>query len=87
MAKKKPSAVENGKAATPPTLARSYHIARGDLKSGPEFANLLSALISDVVLGKLAPPVLTATCNGVGKLLKMVELQHKYGGNKPLRLS
>lgn len=87
MAKKISGAIENGKATNQGPIPRSLAVADGPLTSGSDYANLISALISDVVRGSLAPPVLTATCNGVGKLLKMVELQHKYGGGAPLKLS
>ncbi len=87
MAKKASSTAKIGEAALTKTLSRSHSIAEGNLRTGADFADLISALISDVVRGSLAPPVLTATCNGVGKLLKMVELQHKYGGGKPLQLT
>jgi hypothetical protein len=87
MGKKASSAVKAGEAAPSKPVSRSLAIADGNLRTGADFAGLISALISDVVRGSLAPPVLSATCNGVGKLLKMVELQHKYGGGKPLQLS
>lgn len=87
MATKKSGATKVAQAPNQNSKSRSLAIAEGNLCSGTDFANLISALISDVVRGTLSPPVLTATCNGVGKLLKMVELQHKYGGGKPLQLS
>ena len=87
MGKKKSSTTEISKATAQKPESRSLAIAEGTLRTGSDFADLIAALISDVVRGTLAPPVLTATCNGVGKLLKMVELQHKYGGGKPLRLT
>jgi hypothetical protein len=39
----------------------------------------MSALMSDLIEGKVTPQVGNACCNAGGKLLKMVELQHKYG--------
>lgn len=87
MGKKKSGTVAISKTTSQKSVSRSLAIAEGNLRTGADFADLISALISDVVRGNLAPPVLTATCNGVGKLLKMVELQHKYGGGKPLRLT
>lgn len=41
----------------------------------------MSALMSDVVSGAVAPQVGNAACNAGGKLLKVVELQYKYGTN------
>lgn len=39
----------------------------------------MCALISDVIDGSLSPVVANAACNAGGKLLKVVELEHKYG--------
>ena len=40
---------------------------------------MMSALMSDLIEGKITPGVGNATVNAGGKLLKMVELQMKYG--------
>lgn len=39
----------------------------------------MSGLMSDVVEGLIAPQVANAGVNAGGKLLKIVEMQHKYG--------
>jgi hypothetical protein len=39
----------------------------------------MSALMSDLVEGKVAPQVGNAVCNAGGKLLKVVEMEFKYG--------
>jgi len=39
----------------------------------------MSALMSDLIEGSVAPQVGNATCNAGGKLLRIVELQYKYG--------
>jgi hypothetical protein len=39
----------------------------------------MSALLSDTITGKIDPRISNAACNISGKLLKVVELQHKYG--------
>lgn len=39
----------------------------------------MSALMSDLVCGAITPEIGNATCNAGGKLLKIVEMQHKYG--------
>lgn len=39
----------------------------------------MSSLMSDLIDGRLPPSVGNATCNAGGKLLKVVELQYKYG--------
>jgi hypothetical protein len=38
----------------------------------------MSSLISDVVTGAMTPETVNAACNATGKLLKMVELEHKF---------
>ena len=39
----------------------------------------MSALMSDVVEGRISPAVSNAACNAGGKLLKVVEMQYRYG--------
>lgn len=39
----------------------------------------MSSLMSDLIEGTVAPNVGNATCNAGGKLLRIVELQYKYG--------
>lgn len=58
-------------------------IARRGIKTGADFAIMMSALMSDLVEGRVAPEVGNATCNAGGKLLKVVEMQYKYGTAGP----
>lgn len=62
---------------------RSLHIATKGIKTGHDFACLMSALMSDLIEGRLSPNVGNATCNAGGKLLKVVEMQFKYGTDGP----
>lgn len=39
--------------------------------------------MSDLIEGKVTPNVGNATCNAGGKLLKVVEMQYKYGTQGP----
>lgn len=39
----------------------------------------MSCLMSDVLTGKVSPVVCNATVNAGGKLLKVIEMQHRYG--------
>jgi hypothetical protein len=39
----------------------------------------MSALMSDIIAGRVTPAVGNAACNAGGKLLKVVEMQYKYG--------
>ena len=43
----------------------------------------MSSLMSDLIEGRVAPNVGNATCNAGGKLLRIVELQYKYGTADP----
>jgi len=45
----------------------------------------MSALMTDVIRGSISPEVTNAACNAGGKLLKMVELEHRYASMKPER--
>lgn len=58
---------------------RSLEIASKGIKTGTDFANLMGALMSDLIEGRVTPNVGNATCNAGGKLLKVVEMQFKYG--------
>lgn len=58
---------------------RSVQIADAGINTGSDFANLMSALMSDLATGRVNPQVGNAMCNAGGKLLKIVEMQHKYG--------
>jgi len=43
---------------------------------------MMSALMSDIIEGAITPQVGNATVNAGGKLLKVVELQLKYGDKR-----
>jgi hypothetical protein len=43
----------------------------------------MSDLISDVIEGGMTPQVANAAVNAGGKLLKVVEMQYKYGKTQP----
>ena len=58
---------------------RSLGIAERGIKTGRDFANLMGALMSDLIAGRIQASVSNATCNAGGKLLKVVELEFKYG--------
>ena len=60
-------------------LARSGIIAEGGLTTARDFAAFMGALISDIIAGRVTPLVANAAVNAGGKLLKMVELQQKFG--------
>lgn len=44
---------------------------------------MMSALMTDIIEGSITPQVANATVNAGGKLLKVVEMQLKYGSTTP----
>ena len=58
---------------------RSVAIAAAGVTTGTQFASLMSALMSDVIEGRISPVVSNAAVNAGGKLLKMVEMEYHYG--------
>lgn len=58
---------------------RSAEYAARGIKTANDFASLMSALMSDLIEGRVPPGVGNATCNAGGKLLKITEMQYKYG--------
>lgn len=62
---------------------RCLDVSKRGIKTGSDFADMMSALMSDLVDGRVTPNVGNATCNAGGKLLKVVEMQYKYGTKGP----
>jgi hypothetical protein len=60
--------------------ARSGVDADRGIHTAKDFAGLMSALMSDILNNRVSPTVANAAVNAGGKLLKVVEMQHKYGG-------
>lgn len=58
---------------------RSAGLATKPITTGAEFATLMSAVMSDVLTGSIEPQVANAACNVGAKLLKVVEMQYRYG--------
>lgn len=79
MATKQSLAHKSKKSVEDSRTPRSLEIAQRGIKTDSDFANMMSALMSDLIEGKVTPSVGNATCNAGGKLLKVVELKYKYG--------
>ena len=75
----KKSVVKNEVSTAKAGQPRSLEVAQKGIRTGGEFALMMSALMSDVIEGNVTPQVANATVNAGGKLLKVVELQLKYG--------
>ncbi len=58
---------------------RTVTIAKKGIKTSKDFANFMSCLMPDLVEGKVTPNVGNASCNAGGKLLKVIEMEYKYG--------
>jgi len=79
--KRKPTAKANASVSEPKSLAVAAH----GIHTGIQFARFMSALMTDLIEGRVSPGIGNAACNAGGKLLKVVELQHKYGTPGPGR--
>ncbi len=81
MAKRKqvPATTTQG-ARTAPRNSRSLAIAKAGVNTSNDFRDLMSAMMSDVITGDIETEKVNAACNASRNLLKMVELEYKYGG-------
>jgi len=59
-----------------PTSAR---LADSGITTGADFSRVMAALLADTIAGRIEPQRANASCNVAGKLIRMVELQHRYG--------
>lgn len=69
---------------------KSLGVSRRGVRTGEDFANFMSALMSDAIEGSLEPKVINAACKAGGMLLKVVEMQYRFGPGEthpPLRLA
>lgn len=79
MSKKSKKNRREGSKSLTTTEPRSLAYAEAGVRTGGDFAGMMSALMSDTISGRISPQVANATVNAGGKLLKVVELQMKYG--------
>lgn len=80
----KKTAKRDSAMAPVPQKPRSLAVAARGVTTGNDMAQLMSALMSDLIEGRISPAVGNATCNASGKLLKVVEMQYKYGVQAPV---
>lgn len=80
MAKKEPSTAAKREATTAKIIARSTPIAQLGIYDADRFAQVMSALMTDLLTGAVEPQTANAFCNAGGKLLKIVEMKQKRGG-------
>ena len=62
-------------AAVPASIA----IAAKGVTTGEDFALLMSALMGDILAGRVDANTGNAVCRAGDKLLKVVEMQYRYG--------
>jgi hypothetical protein len=77
--KKEPKVARSNNKPVAKPEAKCLPIAAKGIETSQQLARYLSALMSDVVEGTVSPIVANAGTNAAGKLLKLVEMQHKYG--------
>ena len=58
---------------------RSVALMEAGVRTSKDFVNAMSALMGDIVSGRVSP-VMARSITGAGNaLLRVVEMQHKYG--------
>jgi hypothetical protein len=62
-----------------PAIPRSLSITGRGVRSGEDFADLMSALMGDVIEGSISPNVANAACNAGRQLLRITEMQYRWG--------
>ena len=69
----------------PQAAARSLAVTRHGVRTGEDFADLMSALMGDVIEGTITPNVANAACNAGRQLLRITEMQYRYAGGGQAR--
>ena len=64
-------------------VPKCLSIAERGIKDSSDFTNFFSALMTDLAQKTVVANVANAMCNAGGKLLKMVELEIRYGQQVP----
>lgn len=70
--------------------SRALTLGRAGVKTATQFATFSSALMTDVLEGSITPEICNASAGAGRNLLKVVEMQYKYGKApkaKPLLLA
>ena len=58
---------------------RSLVLSAVGIKTGSDYVRLMSAVMSDLIEGNMSPAVGNAICSAGRGILKVVEMQHRYG--------
>lgn len=93
MAKNVSTQTGSGASVAPRTQPNCLAISKRGINTSRDFAAMMSALMSDIIEDRIEPRAANAVCNAGGKLLKIVEMEQRYGSpskqpeEKILRLS
>lgn len=60
-------------------ISKSIPIAEKGITTSRDCAQVLAAITRDVLVGAVTPQVGNTSCNAIGKLMKLKELEIKYG--------
>lgn len=71
----------NGERKTQP---ESLAVAKRGVRTANDFAHLMGSLMGDLIEGSISAEVGNATCKAGANLLKVIELQQKYGSAQPV---
>lgn len=63
----------------PRVQSESEKVAARGIHTASEFAGLMSCLLADLARGTITPQLANAMCNAAGKLLRLVEIQQRFG--------
>lgn len=75
--------VASKKASKGKVAPESLAVAKGGIRTANDFARLMGSLMGDLIQGSISAEVGNATCKAGSNLLKVIELQHKYGSSEP----
>ena len=56
----------------------SAKVAERGIKTARDFVDFMSALMADVVSDRVAPQKAQAACQAADKMLRVVEMQHRF---------
>lgn len=62
-----------------PTVPKCVSIAEAGITNSQQAIRYLSALIADGSAGRVTPGSMHANCNAVGKMLRVVEMEARFG--------
>lgn len=60
-------------------IPRCAAIAESGINTTQQAVAFMSALVADISTGRVTPNVANSTCNAMGKMIRIVELEAKFG--------